>query len=777
MPDSMPVVDFLTRVTDDNGDPVSGGSIEFYDAGTNTPKEVFANAALSSSLGTSVDLDSSGYPVSSGTTRTLIYTGTDDYKVVVKDADGATLITHDNVPGAVATPATSAVALPSTPVLSKSANYTATSDDRGKIINCVTTGGAFTITLPSAVTVLDGWKICVRHDGSAYGVTIATVSSQTISYFGTSGTTLYLGLRGQSIWLVSNGANWIVDADAGPYIGEKDSVTPNEFAGSTVTDRLNAAATYANSNGLWVDLEGLTWTVGADGFVAPYKCRNGTIDGSAVVNSRSVAADGGSYPIIAYVACGDMFGGAWAYTTVTAPSKGATSLTVASSSGFAIGDECLIQKPTQWGNNSSSGYFSEAVTVLEITSGTVIRVAGGLKQAYTSGTGTVTLRKYPAVDVHWKDVTIIGSQTTDGVFGLMVTHGRFCKFERVRTEGCRRTGIAAFGCREAVFLDCDFERSDQGGLGYGCVTNSTNDVQVIGGSADRCREAVSGGGNFGTGKALTWNVQVTGLRGEGLMDAVVNQHPGCVNVSVSNIIAEMDPTALDEYGSGLTASGDGFLINAPNFSMSNCQIRNQRRAGIYWEPVQPGDVTNTLSCIIDNVSVSSTSTIAACRTVSIALTSASSTSVVSLISIRNVAGSCVNGIYIDYYDSTVKKLQIDGNNIEVAGTTGASTLESGVVRVTTSMVGATRPIDSISMNGGRYVHNTTSAGYATLYIQGLSTAVLPHMSVSGVRTVSGNYGIYVEHCTIDRWSHRSTGTGTASTATGTGGTINSTHST
>lgn len=776
MPDSMPVVDFLARVLDDNGDPVALGTLEFYDAGTATPRTVYSNATLATSLGTTVSLDSSGYPVSGGTTRTLIYTGTTAYKVVVKNASGTTLITHDNIPGAVATPATSAVALPSTPVAAKTANYTVVTDDRAKIINCDPSSASFTVTLPSAVTAADGFRICVRHDGSANGVTIATVSSQTISYFGTTGTTLYLGLRGQSVWLVSNGANWICDADAGPYIGERDSVTPNEFAGSTATDRLNAAATYANSNGLWVDLEGLTWTVGADGFVAPYKCRNGTINGAAVVNSRSVAADGGSYPIIAYVACGEMFGGGWASTTVTAPSKGATSITVASSSGFAIGDECLIHKPTQWGNNSASGYFSEAVTVLEITSGTVIRVAGGLKQAYTSGVGTVTLRKYPTVDVYWKDVTIIGSQTTDGVFGLMVTHGRFCKFERVRTEGCRRTGIAAFGCREAVYIDCDFERSDQGGLGYGCVNNSTNDVQVIGGSADRCREAVSGGGNFGIGKCLTWNVQVTGLRGEGLSDAVVNQHPGCVNVSVSNVIAEMDPLALDEYGSGATSDGDAFLINATNFSMSNCQIRNPRRAGVLWQPVQPGDVTNTLSCIIDNVSGSSTNANANATAVSVYLGSASSTSVVSLISISNVAGNFTNGIYVDFYDSTVKKLQIDSNNIEVSGTTGASTLATGVVRITTSMVGATRPIDSISMSGGRYVHNTTTAGYAVLYIQGIATAVLPHVSVSGVRTVSGNIGLYGEHCTIDRWSHRSTGHVTASMA-GVGCTINSTHST
>ena len=88
------------RVTDANDLPVSGAVIEFYAAGTTTPKTVYSDADLSVAIGTSVTCDSGGYP-SSGGNRVLVYVNENAYKIVGKDSSGNTLWEHDEVLGAI----------------------------------------------------------------------------------------------------------------------------------------------------------------------------------------------------------------------------------------------------------------------------------------------------------------------------------------------------------------------------------------------------------------------------------------------------------------------------------------------------------------------------------------------------------------------------------------------------------------------------------------------------------------------------------------------------
>jgi hypothetical protein len=218
MADAVQVFDAATRVTDASGNPVSGGSIEFYDAGTTTPKTVYADKDLTVVLGASVATDAGGYPVTGGSVKTLVYVGTADYKMVIKDSGGVTLITHDNIKGAPVIPSAVTVALPSTPVISKAASYTAGSGDRGKLINANPTGGAFVVTLLSAVTAGDGFRIGLRHVGTANTVAFATVATQTISRSGKASAAFALTAYGESVWLVSDGANWHVDSYVAPLL-------------------------------------------------------------------------------------------------------------------------------------------------------------------------------------------------------------------------------------------------------------------------------------------------------------------------------------------------------------------------------------------------------------------------------------------------------------------------------------------------------------------------------------------------------------------------------
>lgn len=237
--DSIPVFSILDRLTDEDNNVVPGGSAEFYDAGTLTPREVFSDSDLSTSLGTVVYSDAGGYPVSTqgGSTKVSVYTGTGAFKVIIKDANGAVVIpARDNIPGALDTSSFAPEsATPETPVSSKTGAYTILTTDQGKLFNCNCTGGSFVMTLPSAVTVGDGWRVGIRHAGTANTVTISAVLSQSIAQPGPATSHITLTGRGETFWLVSDGAGWTIES---PFPHSRSNV-----AFFPVADRLTAAPT------------------------------------------------------------------------------------------------------------------------------------------------------------------------------------------------------------------------------------------------------------------------------------------------------------------------------------------------------------------------------------------------------------------------------------------------------------------------------------------------------------------------------------------------------
>lgn len=235
--DSIAVLSPLDRATDANGDPVPGAVLYFYEAGTSTPKTVYSDSDLTQSLGTSVVCDAGGFPTSDGSTRVMIYTGTAAYKLVVKDADGVTLWTLDDIPGAPVIPDVASAALPETPVISRTSSYQIVPGDKGKLINADPTGGSFAITLPSAVTVGDKWRIGVRHNGPATAnvVAVRSTGGQTIQGPGqTAATSMALTGLGQCFWFVSDGAGWTIDGSAEPLMASGGVVY------FKATDRLSA---------------------------------------------------------------------------------------------------------------------------------------------------------------------------------------------------------------------------------------------------------------------------------------------------------------------------------------------------------------------------------------------------------------------------------------------------------------------------------------------------------------------------------------------------------
>lgn len=74
---------------DNNGDPLSGGKLYTYAAGTSTPQDTYSNSALTIANTNPVILDSGG--------RATVFLSNSSYKFVLKDADDVTIWTQDNI--------------------------------------------------------------------------------------------------------------------------------------------------------------------------------------------------------------------------------------------------------------------------------------------------------------------------------------------------------------------------------------------------------------------------------------------------------------------------------------------------------------------------------------------------------------------------------------------------------------------------------------------------------------------------------------------------------
>jgi len=133
------------RVTDELGAVQSGATLEFYAAGTSTPRTVYSDKDLSVSLGTTITCDSGGYPAASGN-KVQVYTGTGAYKIVCKKADTTTLWTHDNIIGALDTTGFDAdTAYPVTTISTQGTDFTVPTTHSGVLHSCNVGGGSITV--------------------------------------------------------------------------------------------------------------------------------------------------------------------------------------------------------------------------------------------------------------------------------------------------------------------------------------------------------------------------------------------------------------------------------------------------------------------------------------------------------------------------------------------------------------------------------------------------------------------------------------------------------
>jgi microcystin-dependent protein len=183
MTNSVLVLPLGFRVTDSSGDPVSGAQIRFFEAGTTTPKTVYSDETLSTSLGSIVYTRSDGFPVSAqnGSTTVGIYIGTGLYKMDILDADSVTILpAKDNVQGAVAVTDAGTPVL-TTPVLTETGTISVDATFNGKLVRGNTSGGSVTANLAAAATLGDGWTAKFVKSAAANTLNITPAGADTIN--------------------------------------------------------------------------------------------------------------------------------------------------------------------------------------------------------------------------------------------------------------------------------------------------------------------------------------------------------------------------------------------------------------------------------------------------------------------------------------------------------------------------------------------------------------------------------------------------------------------
>jgi hypothetical protein len=219
MVDSVAVLPPGWRAFDNNGNLLTDAILAFFDAGTSNARTVYSDANLSVSLGTTVNCNSAGYPVSSGNAKTLIYTGSTAYKIRLTSVlFGGTVFEHDNVRGALDTSTfLTSAAVADRNIVNVSTDRAVTIADKGSLLNVNCSAAAIALTFDDA-SDCEGLWVGIRHDGTANQVKITGDGTDTFGLPGVNATAFSLTGRGQTVWISCDGASFKVESEAQPLI-------------------------------------------------------------------------------------------------------------------------------------------------------------------------------------------------------------------------------------------------------------------------------------------------------------------------------------------------------------------------------------------------------------------------------------------------------------------------------------------------------------------------------------------------------------------------------
>lgn len=224
---------------DNDGNPLEGGLVYTYEAGTSTPKATYTDSSGDTANANPIVLDSAG--------RAAVWLGDGGYKFVIKNAAGTTIATRDNIGGLSSTAFASNV-------YSISANTTITNVYANKAIVATET---ITLTLLAAEEAGDGFYFIVRNDGDGT-ITLDPDADELIN-----GEATYDLVSGQSILVVCDGTQWVTFFEKPPLASQAEAEAGTENTKiMTPLRTAQAIAVFSIPSGVILDYAGTTAPTG-----------------------------------------------------------------------------------------------------------------------------------------------------------------------------------------------------------------------------------------------------------------------------------------------------------------------------------------------------------------------------------------------------------------------------------------------------------------------------------------------------------------------------------
>ncbi len=229
---SNPNVQYL----DENGDPLAGGKLAFFESNTTTPLDTFSDDNLSVKNTNPIILDDAGR---SGD----IFFLNQDYKVELSDADDAVIWTADPV---------RSTEQKSSEVRQVSTTTQLDSSDDGKWIAANANAGGFVITLPPASEAGNGYEVTIQKtDSSTNVVTVDASGSETIN----GQSDVSLERQYQAITVRCDGTNWLSPLEEGRALPPEHINGLTLSNGGTPATDVDVAAGSARSDNDAVNIE------------------------------------------------------------------------------------------------------------------------------------------------------------------------------------------------------------------------------------------------------------------------------------------------------------------------------------------------------------------------------------------------------------------------------------------------------------------------------------------------------------------------------------------
>lgn len=195
---------------DANGDPLNGGKVYYYEAGTTDAQTTYSDPAGSTANSNPLTLDSSGrltVPVYLGDSDSF-----SDFKETLTDSSDVTVSPwpFDDIPAATPEESGATFAPPLfswTQVTNAASPVALSAADAGKAYEADTTSGNIEFDLPSAASVGDGKGFLFKKMVAANSMVIDPSGSETID---NSSTSITVTRQYQVVAIFSNGAEWYV---------------------------------------------------------------------------------------------------------------------------------------------------------------------------------------------------------------------------------------------------------------------------------------------------------------------------------------------------------------------------------------------------------------------------------------------------------------------------------------------------------------------------------------------------------------------------------------